>query len=219
MQETKEMFNPEDMYHMFDLKRLNNDIWYYKNSLSYPEDLCVFIEDVDKDSRSFDKISPWSTWTASNNKEVTFGFNKQINFLYKNSTGNERLDQKIKYIENSFVMAFEFSLLNYLASHGLDQNHYELRFDLIPIRKWTAGSYMGPHCDTYDGNLDLAFSMIAYLNDDYEGGNISFPGQGVSIKPDAGSLIIFPSNEPYLHQVNEIVSGERYTCHLSVYKK
>lgn len=219
MQQSKDTFNPEDMYHMFDVKRLNNDIWYYKNCLSYPEELRIFIEDVDKDSLSFSKISPWSIWNASNNKDVTFGFDKQINSAYETNTGNERLDQKIKYIENSFVMAFEFSLANYLASHGLDKDLYELRLDLIPIRKWTTGSYMGPHCDTYDGNLDLAFSMIAYLNDDYEGGEIAFPRHDISIKPEPGSLVIFPSQEPYLHQVNEITSGERYTCHLSVYKK
>ena len=219
MQNTKEMFNPEDMYHMFDLKRLNDNIWYYKNVLSYPNELCSFIKDVDKDDRSFSKISPWTVWTASNDKEFTFGFNKEINSEFSINTGNERLDQKIKYIENSFIMAFEFSLSNYLASHGLDKDLYELRLDLMPIRKWTPGSYMGPHCDTYDGNMDLAFSMILYLNDDYEGGEISFPNHGVSMKPDAGSLVIFPSQEPYLHQVHHITSGERYTCHLSVYKK
>lgn len=219
MENTKEVFNPEDMYHMFDLKRLNNDISYYKNSLSYPKELCNFVEDVEKDSRSFGKISPWSIWTASNNEEVSFGFNKEINSAYPINTGDERLDQKIKYIENSFIMAFEFSLDHYLASRGLDKNLYQLRLDVMPIRKWTSGSYMGPHCDTYDGNMDLAFSMIAYLNDDYEGGDISFPNHSVSIKPEPGSLLIFPSQEPYLHQVNHITSGERYTCHLSVYKR
>ena len=88
----------------------------------------------------------------------------------------------------------------------------------MPIRKWT-GPGMGPHCDSYDGDSDLAFSMICYLNNDYEGGEIEFPNHNISIKPEAGSLLIFPGQEPFLHKVNDIRSGERYTSHLSVYKK
>jgi hypothetical protein len=39
MQTSTQQFNPEDMYHMFDVKKLNNDIWYLKNVLSYPKEL------------------------------------------------------------------------------------------------------------------------------------------------------------------------------------
>lgn len=216
---SENLFNPEDMYHMFIPQRLSHDIWYFKNVLSYPKELLEFINEVDKDSRSHEIITEWHDWTASDNKSFVYGKNKVIlTNNIKTKIDNGRLDQKILYIKNSIEMAFEMCLNQYLASHGLDSSHYNLMTSELPIRKWV-GPGMGPHCDSYDGDTDLAFSMISYLNNDYSGGEIVFPDHNISIKPEEGSLLIFPSQEPYLHKVNDIVSGERYTCHLSVYKK
>ena len=75
---------------------------------------------------------------------------------------------------------------------------------------------MGPHFDGQDGHTDLAFSMITYLNDDYEGGEIHFKNQNVTIKPSAGSLIMFPSQEPFIHEVLPIKKGIRYMMPTSV---
>lgn len=220
MQQSKEVFNPEDMYHMFDLTRLNNDIWYFKNVVSYPDELVSFINEVDGDSRSYSKITAWEEWTASNNKEVKYGKNKNVLCdNIKSVIDDGLLDKKILYIKNSLEMAVQMSLNTYLASHGLDKDHYDLQMSIMPIRIWEKGSYMGPHCDSYDGNLDIAFSIVMYLNEDYAGGEIGFPNHDVLLKPKSGSLLIFPSQEPFLHQVHTLESGSRYTCHLSVYKR
>lgn len=210
-------FNPEDMYHMFILKQLSSDIWYFKNVISYPKELLQFINEVDLDERSHQTITQWSPWTASDNPAFVYGKNKNIiTNNVKNKIDNGRLDQKILYIKNSLEMAFEMCLNQYLANHNLDPSRYNLMTSEIPVRRWT-GPGMGPHCDNYDGDSDLAFSMISYLNSDYEGGEIEFPNHGISIKPEEGSLLIFPSKEPYLHKVNDVISGDRYTSHLSVY--
>jgi predicted 2-oxoglutarate/Fe(II)-dependent dioxygenase YbiX len=52
-----------------------------------------------------------------------------------------------------------------------------------------------------------------YLNDNYTGGEINFPhvGNGITIKPEAGSAIFFPSNFVFTHSVNEISEGIRYS--------
>jgi hypothetical protein len=49
-------------------------------------------------------------------------------------------------------------------------------------------------------------SMI--LNDDYEGGELLFPDQGGSIKPEAGSMVMFPGYY-VAHGVGEITKGTR----------
>jgi hypothetical protein len=216
MNNNKPTFNPEDMYHMFDLKRLNNDIWYFKNVVSYPQELLQFINEVDENSESYNQITKWNAWTASDDIDFVYGKTKNIltdNFYNKNNS----LSQKILYIKNSFEMAFDMCLKQYLSAHGLNPADYKLMMEQIPIRQWV-GPGMGPHCDTYDGDTDLAFSMITYINEDYEGGEICFPNHGITLKPAAGSLVIFPSQEPYLHEVKNVLSGERYTSHLSVYK-
>lgn len=48
-----------------------------------------------------------------------------------------------------------------------------------------------------------------YLNDDYDGGGLSFINQGLSLKPKSGDLIIFPGNPHYWYHVAP-ASGSRY---------
>ena len=48
-----------------------------------------------------------------------------------------------------------------------------------------------------------------YLNDDYDGGELSFVHQGVSFKPNAGDLVLFPGNIHYWYNVAP-TNGSRY---------
>jgi hypothetical protein len=48
-----------------------------------------------------------------------------------------------------------------------------------------------------------------YLNDDYDGGELSFIHQGVSFKPKAGDLVLFPGNVHYWYHVAP-TNGSRY---------
>jgi len=53
-------------------------------------------------------------------------------------------------------------------------------------------------------------SGLLYLNDDYDGGELVFPEQGISIKPETGSLIFFEGDYKKPHGVNKVISGPRY---------
>ncbi len=48
-----------------------------------------------------------------------------------------------------------------------------------------------------------------YLNNDYDGGEVSFVHQGLSIKPNSGDLVLFPGNIHYWYNV-EAANGSRY---------
>ena len=48
-----------------------------------------------------------------------------------------------------------------------------------------------------------------YLNDDYDGGDLSFIHQGISFKPKAGDLVLFPGNIHYWYHVAP-ANGSRY---------
>jgi hypothetical protein len=205
---------------MFDLQVLDPNIWYWENALSFPEYLVQFIEEVDSDELSYDRISKWNNWVASNDESIIYGATKNIvPSNLKQSTGSDATDKKTLYISNSFLMAFEMCSDRYLSGHGLDKNNYNLQLDQVPIKKWNQGQWMGPHFDGQDGDTSLAFSLVAYINDDYEGGEIHFPNQNITIKPKAGSMIMFPSQLPYLHEVKPIISGTRYMSPSHVYIK
>ena len=88
--------------------------------------------------------------------------------------------------------------------------------------RWLPGNYQLPHADKelHEGNdagkpndfpwYDLA--TIMYLNDDYEGGELYFPIQGIQFKPKRGAVYFFPGDRNYIHGITEIKSGIRYTC-------
>lgn len=90
------------------------------------------------------------------------------------------------------------------------------------IVKWLPGQLQNPHADKelHDGadaglpndfpNYDL--SSLFYLNEDYEGGELYFPLQGVKFKPKKGAAYFFPGDKEFIHGVTEIKSGLRYTC-------
>lgn len=207
-------------YIMFDLNKLHDDIWHWENTISCSNELCNFVEDLDLNSNSYVHIPKWTKWTASNNQSVEYGYVKNI----MKSSLNEEVDdlfskRRSLYIINSLLMSVEMCFKLYMHGHNLNQEDYILDTHILPIKKWNVGQSMGPHCDNYDGHSNLAFSMVVYLNDKYEGGEINFPNHNITIKPKAGSVIMFPSHEPFLHQVLPIKNGNRYILTCSVFKK
>ena len=80
----------------------------------------------------------------------------------------------------------------------------------LHVVKFVKGFSLGPHVDTLscEGNH---IASVYYINDDYVGGEINFPDHELNIKPKANSLIIFPGNENYLHEVRKIVDSDRYS--------
>lgn len=90
--------------------------------------------------------------------------------------------------------------------------------DVVPsIVRWRVGDHQAPHADKQevDGSPnpypENDIASLVYLNDDYEGGEIYFPNQGLSFKPSAGSLVFFPGDVNYLHGVTAVERGTRYT--------
>jgi hypothetical protein len=87
--------------------------------------------------------------------------------------------------------------------------------------RWLPGQFQMPHADKelHSGPdagkpNDFPWYDIAglfYINDDYEGGELYFPNQGIQFKPKAGSAYFFPGDMNYIHGVSEIKSGIRYT--------
>ena len=104
------------------------------------------------------------------------------------------------------------------------ENHFKVK--AMPtgttIVRWLPGQFQNPHADKelHEGNLagkpnDFPYydlGSLFYLNDDYEGGELYFPKQGVQFKPKPGAAYFFPGDMNYIHGVTEIKSGIRYTC-------
>lgn len=87
------------------------------------------------------------------------------------------------------------------------------------VLKYVPGGKYNGHADSeyWDAqrrrwvrSMDRDFSLLLYVNDDYEGGTLYFQNFDLRIRPSEGMLIAFPSDHRYLHAAEPLKSGERY---------
>jgi hypothetical protein len=91
----------------------------------------------------------------------------------------------------------------------------EYTFSGFRFNRYEQGQEMAPHCDhihsLFDGEKKgvPVLTILGALNDDYSGGELMLCEQPIDMK--AGSMLIFPSNFLYPHEVKRVLSGTRYT--------
>lgn len=73
-----------------------------------------------------------------------------------------------------------------------------------------AGKHFNIHADHGPAYVTTV-SVVAYLNDDYEGGEIYFPRFDLTIKPEPGDIVVFPSTYIYEHASLPMKSGTKYS--------
>lgn len=96
--------------------------------------------------------------------------------------------------------------------------HYANHFRLGELRYWEAMNFVkygpGQHFQEHHDHgysYNCVVSLVGYPNDDYEGGEINFRLQNLTIKPKAGDLFVFPSNFMYPHRAMPVISGVKHS--------
>ena len=96
--------------------------------------------------------------------------------------------------------------------------HYCRVHNIGELRYWEAMNYVkygpGQHFQEHSDNgfsYNCVVSLVAYPNDNYEGGELYFRLQNLNIKPKAGDLFVFPSNFMYPHRAMPVHSGTKYS--------
>ena len=105
-------------------------------------------------------------------------------------------------------------------SRGLVSKWYgeEHLVESVFLGRLGEGDRIEPHFDNtrLDGKIpnhtsQRSHSSLFYLSEDFEGGEIVFPKQGLSVKPETGMYVSFPASPPYLHYVTPVRRGARYS--------
>lgn len=94
---------------------------------------------------------------------------------------------------------------DYKIDHGLSTTWH----DQYSILKYGVGQKFVNHIDDHK-DYHRRMSTIYYINDNYEGGQIVFPRFGITYKPKANELLVFPSTYVYNHSVLPVIEGTRY---------
>jgi hypothetical protein len=77
------------------------------------------------------------------------------------------------------------------------------------VIRYRPGGHYCAHADAALDQEDRYVTVLCYLNDDFEGGQTSFPYlNSLSIQPQSGKAIIFPST--YVHCAEPVLTGEKF---------
>ena len=80
----------------------------------------------------------------------------------------------------------------------------------LRIGRYGIGGHYSPHADA--GASERTLSGLLYLNSDFKGGELNFPHQDLTITPEEGMLVLFPSNYIYVHQSMPLTEGKKWVC-------
>ena len=174
-------------------------IVYYKNLFTDNLNIVDLIEEDELSATS--KITKWNSWGPSDNK-VVYGKQKFIN----NVSNEFNVSKFDSFIINTIKDAVVKCSQEYSERYSLDIG----KLTPLSISKYFEGKGMGPHIDSYSDSPKEVLSIVLYLNNNYEGGELYFKNQNIKIKPEAGSLIAFPSVDPYFHESMPVLSGIKY---------
>ena len=108
-------------------------------------------------------------------------------------------------LSNMFLTGFGPLESDYKQEHQLDTTSHEE----YSILKYGEGQKFTNHIDDHKDH-HRRMSWVYYINDDYTGGEISFPRFNLTYKPEANEFIVFPSNYVYNHSVLPVIEGTRY---------
>ena len=94
---------------------------------------------------------------------------------------------------------------DYQNIHGISLEWH----DAYSILKYGVGQKFTNHIDDHKDYI-RRMSCVLYLNDNYTGGETTFPTFDISYKPNKNELLCFPSGYIYNHSVVPVIEGTRY---------
>jgi len=167
-----------------------------------PDDFCEQI------IKEYDEPDDWKPGTI-NDYEVNeyrkceVVYLSQDEILERNLKTRKKIDDRLFNIITNHIEKY----LKKYDSLGYVQITEDTGYMLL---RYKTGDYVKKHVDTSsDQHRTLSCSLI--LNDNYEGGEITFFDGEIKPNLKKGDLLIFPSSFTYPHQVLPITSGTRYS--------
>lgn len=91
-------------------------------------------------------------------------------------------------------------------------------FERPQLLRYGVGGFYQRHADSHNfyvehnawrKDLDRDISLLIYLNDGFEGGALRFTALDYVLRPRAGMLVWFPSDQRFQHQAEPVTGGSR----------
>jgi len=185
----------------------------FTNVIKNTESLINKIETLDSNiikNKGYTSLESWKPWIYKYDNPDTptlcsYKIIPSLNELNRHDIFyNDQLE-----ITKIFEDAIKYSVDEYCKIYSNLSKSLKSQERFAKLLKYSSGSMMPEHSD--NGYTSRILSLIVYLNDDYHGGELIFKNFDLNIKPNAGSVLCFPSAFVYLHEVKKITNGIRYS--------
>jgi Rps23 Pro-64 3,4-dihydroxylase Tpa1-like proline 4-hydroxylase len=200
---------------MLEYEVLDLGMVYYKNIVNNPDKLINKIELLNKKLISFPEkykktiARPWVPWTYGDGANMlTFNMQKFIPQVKDIPESDIYLDEQT-FISCELFGALDKTFKHYSTElYPFAEKNIKSREKTMHLLRYDKTGHLPAHQD--QGISTRVLSVLLYLNDDYEGGEIEFINSKIKFKPEAGSVLFFPSNFLYVHEVYPVTNGPRY---------
>ena len=187
------------------MEKLENYIEYYQNLV--PIDLCKQIIDEYSNSKNLEEAAIVEGMYKDERNCLTL--NMSSDHIISKSLHRKDMDTKLYNYINEGYTRYTLGLPQGTYS-GCAQFADDTGYEFLQYNKY--GKFR-EHTDNYRGS-NRALSVSLLLNDEFQGGEfVFFAGEKNQkvIKQTPGSVLFFPSNFLYPHQVMPIYEGTRYS--------
>lgn len=191
-----------------EVKAINLDygIHLYRNAIKQDECSKIIQDLEDEMSLGIPGIE-WSGAKVNDQEDHSYVRNcVDLRFKKKDLGKTLPENQTLFDIHTKIENALDQCLIHYGRLWNLHIDYKEA-FNFV---KYNPGKYFKVHSD-HGPYYTCTISAVIYLNDNFEGGELEFVRQGVVIKPQAGDIVLFPSNFVYEHASLEVKSGTKYS--------
>ena len=175
------------------------DLIYLKRNFLSRDECDIIINEYETSSlppdqehcpQAFTNIDTYSTFTTKDSQIGTESFSL--------------IHKTVEYIINEYYDYLDtFNSFHAMIRGSMFHPH---KYRLM---KYEEGTWIHPHVDH---NTGVYGSCTINLNDEYEGGDFSFWGCKHKVKLGRGDVMIWPADYFWVHEVEEITSGVRYSA-------
>jgi hypothetical protein len=133
-----------------------------------------------------------------------------VDFKFKKSDIEQDTSQDSLKLQDIWQDCYDRQKLavdDYCREFNINNLKYWEAFNFI---KYEPGQHFMEHHD-HGFSYNCTLSLVAYLNENFEGGELFFRRQGINYIPKTGDVILFPSNFMYPHQAKVVNSGTKYS--------
>jgi hypothetical protein len=215
----------------------------YNNLLQKTDKIVEMLKESKNATEDTYHLTPWVDWKPMGNLMVI----NDDNWSLGEEPNEEKKYQEdlLKEIYKAFSISTEDFFERYSSETGwpdfiktFDRSYPAWSSSRISFLRYDPTNYnfdshtgkpglaMDYHTDTHEFNADapgkkFVVTATMYLNDDYDGGEVSFldeeSGSVTDYKPKAGDVTVFPSGAPYYHGIKPIAGNERYLLRMFWY--